>query len=199
MLNKGIDISHYDPKVDWVKAKEQGIDFVYIKATQGTTFVDPLCSTHASNAIPQGLKVGYYHFANCESDASAQAKFFCAQLARLPKYSLMPVLDLETNKANLTSFQIANWITAFLTEMAHEGHKVMLYSYQPFLDQFLTHGHGFGILPLWLAQYRNVEKPILPNGWTSCALWQYTNQGHVDGVAAQTVDMNKPFDNSFVV
>ena len=33
----GIDVSSYQPDVDWKKVKANGISFVYIKATEGTS------------------------------------------------------------------------------------------------------------------------------------------------------------------
>lgn len=35
-LPKGIDVSAYQPSVDWAAQKSAGITFTYIKATEGT-------------------------------------------------------------------------------------------------------------------------------------------------------------------
>jgi GH25 family lysozyme M1 (1,4-beta-N-acetylmuramidase) len=38
---KGIDVSHHNGPVDFTKVKSTGIQFVYIKATEGKTYRDP--------------------------------------------------------------------------------------------------------------------------------------------------------------
>ncbi len=37
----GCDISHWDGAIDWPALKGGGINFVFVKATQGTTYIDP--------------------------------------------------------------------------------------------------------------------------------------------------------------
>src|SRR5450631_2984882 len=43
---QGMDVSHYDGAIDWPTAKANGIDFAFVKATEGATYVD---TTFASN------------------------------------------------------------------------------------------------------------------------------------------------------
>ncbi len=200
MLNKGIDISHFqsEASIDWTKVKADGIDFVYVKCTQGLRFVDPLCSSHASNARGHGVKIGYYHFAEPDVSAFDEANFFHAQLLKLPKADIMPVLDIEENKSHLDSAQIESWISTFVSRMMELGHEIMIYSYQPYLDQYLPTTHQFGTLPLWLAQYRNVASPSLPKGWATASLWQYANNGKLEGISVP-VDMNKALDQKFAL
>jgi len=38
---EGFDISHYQTKVNFAGAFKDGLRFVMIKATEGTTFIDP--------------------------------------------------------------------------------------------------------------------------------------------------------------
>ncbi|TND08287.1 MAG: lysozyme precursor [Bacteroidetes bacterium] len=197
----GIDVSHHQGTIDWSKLKSADpaiglVNFVYIKATEGVGYIDPMALTYAQGAKAAGLRIGYYHFAslndpNVSNDAAAEARYFDSQLKTLPAADLVPVLDLETNKSNLSPQLVQQWITAFLDTMNQLGYpSVMLYSYQPFLDQYLPAGHPFGKLPLWLAQYRNVPQPTLPKGWTAYTIWQYSNQGKLAGFTTN-VDLNK--------
>lgn len=36
----GIDVSHYQGEIDWAAMKQQGMDFAYIKATEGSAHED---------------------------------------------------------------------------------------------------------------------------------------------------------------
>lgn len=197
----GIDVSHYQGNINWDKLKTADpalglIHFVYIKATQGVGYTDPMAKAHAEGAKSVGLKIGYYHFAtlndpNIPNDAVAEARYFDSQMKTLPAADLMPVIDIETNKSNLSPVQVEQWLAAFLGEMLRLGYQqVMIYSYQPFLDQFLPPSHAFGKYPLWLAQYRNIPQPTLPKGWSSYTIWQYSNQGRLSGITGM-VDVNK--------
>jgi len=193
-LKKGIDISHYQNPTSWAQVAQSGIDFVFIKLTQGTSFVDPMAITHANNARTVNINVGFYHFADTTVNAAVEASFFRSHLANAGDYQLLPVLDIETNKSSLTPTQIESWIQAFLDAFVD---PIILYSYQPFLDQYLPPSHTFGRLPLWLAQYRAVASPMLPIGWATAALWQNTNAGTVPGIST-AVDLDVPLTDDFL-
>ena len=73
----GFDISHYQSSVDFDAAyNDGGLRFVYIKATEGLTYRDPLFSDHYTGATDAGFIRGGYHFAHGDESASDQAEFF---------------------------------------------------------------------------------------------------------------------------
>ena len=43
---EGIDVSSYQSRVEWNKVKADNINFVFVKATGGETYVDPLFKQH---------------------------------------------------------------------------------------------------------------------------------------------------------
>lgn len=195
----GIDVSHNNGTIDWnkVPASTPAISFAYIKATQGVGYTDPKCVTNANAVSKTSLKFGYYHFASLNNpvdpvkDATDEANWFDKTIKTLPKASLPPVLDIETNDKKLTTMQVQQWITAFMDQMKKLGYPVVIiYSYKPFFDTNLPPKHPFGSIPLWLAQYRNVAAPSLPVGWSSYAIWQYSAKGKINGISTDT-DLNK--------
>jgi lysozyme len=190
----GVDVSYWQANVDWVKVRQSGVQFAYVKCSEASARFEPRASAQATGAIAANLQVGYYHFAglndpNVVADADKEALFFHSCMQQLPSATLLPVLDLETNKSNLSPALVQRWVTEFVAKMTELGHNVMLYSYAPFLDQYLPHDHPFGSMPLWLAQYRNVDYPSMPNGWNSYSIWQYSNTGAVNGIGQ--CDVNK--------
>jgi GH25 family lysozyme M1 (1,4-beta-N-acetylmuramidase) len=73
----GFDVSNYQPSVDWSTAYNTGgLRFVYIKATQGTDYIDPSFSSHYEGATNAGFIRGGYHFAGGTTPASAEADYF---------------------------------------------------------------------------------------------------------------------------
>ncbi|WP_276328024.1 GH25 family lysozyme, partial [Clostridium beijerinckii] len=59
---KGIDVSNHNGSINFGRVKDSGIEAVYIKATEGTTFKDRCLEVNYSNAHCEGLKTGFYHF-----------------------------------------------------------------------------------------------------------------------------------------
>lgn len=188
----GVDVSYWQQNINWLQVRSAGIDFAYVKATEGVTRREPQAMLQASGAQGAGIQVGYYHFSHIDADAPGdEAVFFASVLAGLPRANLMPVLDIETNKSHLGPQAVCAWITAFAQKMATLGYpSIMLYSFTPFLNISLPVGHGL-TMPLWIAQYRaDNNPPSIPSGWDKYTLWQYTNQGNVTGIQGN-VDMNK--------
>lgn len=198
MLTTVIDVSHWQNKVDWAKLKKAGIDGVYIKCTQGLKYSDPVCLAHATSAKANNLKVGYYHFATLTEDATGEAMFFLNRLHTLPTSDLIPMLDIEENKSTFSQSQVESWMHLFIETVKSVKEICGIYSYTSFLDLNLPVTHPFGIVPLWIAQYRNVLSPSLPHGWNTACLWQYTNTGSIEGIPG-TYDLSHVLNQSFVI
>ena len=80
---RGVDVSRYQGDIDWPVLAGQGIDFAFIKATEGSTLVDPRFAANLDGATAAGLRVGAYHFLPCRSrsrDRRARRR-----LARTPR------------------------------------------------------------------------------------------------------------------
>jgi len=61
---EGIDVSKWQGYINYTAVKEDGIDIVYIKSSQGNDYKDPYFELNYENAKANGLKVGFYHFLN---------------------------------------------------------------------------------------------------------------------------------------
>lgn len=58
----GIDVSHYQGEIDWAAMKQQGMDFAYIKATEGSAHEDECFDKNWEQAKAAGMLRGAYHF-----------------------------------------------------------------------------------------------------------------------------------------
>lgn len=191
---RGIDISHHNNPTDFKKAKESGISFVYIKATEGKTYRDPKYQQFATNAKNAGLLIGFYHFArpNNGNDPADEAKNFVDAISG-SKYDLIPVLDLEVSVL-VDDETLYNWAKAFIDAVkAKTGHNVMLYTYHHYLiDRPALKKLAKDQVPLWIASYRDSAPSISGWNWT---MWQYTDQAEIPGIgkcdADNLVDLNK--------
>lgn len=118
---KGIDVSSYQ------SAKEldlTGLDFVMVKATEGTTYVNPQQKAEAARARSSNLAVGFYHFLH-PGYIWAQASFFVEQCDSVPGDML--IVDWETTESgNHASCQEKDQFLAAVKEL-RPNHRVGLY------------------------------------------------------------------------
>jgi lysozyme len=190
---KGVDVSHHNGSIDWLRLRQAGVDFVYIKTTEGVGTPDPMAQTHALGARSAGLKTGYYHFcrpspksgnAAIVADAEAEASDFKKALKNLPKADLPPVMDLEDDGPNVPSapsdFLLwAQTMALALFDPAAVLPYPVIYSRAEYLDRRLPPGHKLGATcKLWLSRYTADYRKALPGkGWADWSIWQFTEQG----------------------
>ena len=113
---RGIDVSHHQGAVDWKKVRRAGIDFVYLKATEGGKFVDRRFSRNWQEAKSAGLIVGAYHFFSFCRDGATQAANFLAVVQQTPD-SLPMAIDLEYGgncRKRLTQAELVKELQAFI-------------------------------------------------------------------------------------
>jgi lysozyme len=70
-----VDVSHHNGAIDWPAVAAAGIVLAFIKATQGTGFVDPLFERNRSGAAGAGVLAIPYHFLDT-ADPDDQAGHF---------------------------------------------------------------------------------------------------------------------------
>ncbi|HYH47785.1 MAG TPA: GH25 family lysozyme [Thermoanaerobaculia bacterium] len=174
----GIDVSHYQGAVDWPAVAAGGMAFAFVKATQGTSSVDPLFSQNWNGVQAAGLLRGAYHFFQPGEDPAAQAAHFLS-VVPCTAGDLPPVLDVET-AGSLTPAEIVQGIETWLAAVeAAAGCAPIVYTAPRFWDSLGT--AAFGRFPLWVAEY-GVSTPKLPAGWTSWSFWQSSESGQAAGV-----------------
>lgn len=92
MALHGVDIASYQKDMDCSKVKA---DFIIIKATQGTTYVNPNCNRQYAQAKAAGKLLGLYHYATGVG-AEAEADFFINNIKNYVKEAIL-CLDWEHN------------------------------------------------------------------------------------------------------
>ncbi|KAG5646348.1 hypothetical protein DXG03_003671 [Asterophora parasitica] len=76
---KGIDVSSWQPGINWANVKANGIEFAYIKATEGTGYLSSEFSNQYIGATNNNIIRGGYHFARPDvSSGAVQANYFLA-------------------------------------------------------------------------------------------------------------------------
>ncbi len=188
----GVDVSHWQGKVNWPAVVAGGAKFAYLKATDGINFVDPTFVSNYRTAKSVGLYAGAYHFARPDkSTGAAQADYLIARALYVNDgRTLPPMLDLEWPAAGtsspypcygMTPAQLVAWTHQFVDRIRlRTGRVTTIYTNTSWWKRCLANNAGFGANPLFIASY-TASPPPLPAGWAGWTIWQYADHGTLPG------------------
>lgn len=185
----GFDISHYQSSVNFAGAYSSGMRFVYIKATEGTTYTDPSFSSHYTGATNAGFIRGGYHFAHPSSSAGAtQANYFLAHGGGWSGdgITLPGMLDLEGDCSGLSASAMVSWIKSFSdTYHSSTGRYPVLYTSPSWWSTCTGNSGAFvSTNPLMMACW-NASPCTPPGGWPYYTIWQYKDSNPYGGDSDQ--------------
>lgn len=183
----GFDVSEYQGKVDWEKAKaiEETfpLGFVFIRATAGKNRIDATFKENWKEAKKHQLIRGAYHYYRPNENSIAQAENFI-KTVKLRKGDLPPVLDIEKlpKEQSIDSLKIG--LKRWLKKVEkHYNVRPIIYSGESYYNDFLK--DEFKGYIFWIANYNFFEETI-KDEWT---FWQFTEKATVPGIEG-TVDVN---------
>lgn len=162
----GIDVSSYQSTTLPAKANGKKVDFVFVKATEGTGYINPNMKAQAADARRKGLVLGFYHFVRPGSMA-AQAKYFVEKCDSVEGDLL--VLDWEDPGVSNSD---KNAFIAEVKRLRGATHRVGLYCNVSFWKT-RDKGSKCGDF-LWIAHYGvSAGKPGIQDRWV---IHQYTDK-----------------------
>lgn len=181
---RGIDVSHHQGVIDWTEVAASGVQFAFVKVSDGLHFRDPLGASNLSGARLAGVRVGAYHYLRL-GDGAEQADAFLAAYARAPN-DLPPVLDLEDDVLASAAPRIA---LAWLRKVEERiGVRPIVYTF-PGFARWIAKAPELAAYPLWIAHW-GVASPIVPAPWKAWTIWQHSRKGRVPGIRGD-VDLNR--------
>ena len=196
-LNKypvvGVDVSHYQGTIDWKTLASQGIRFAFIKATEGSSYVDPCFEKNWSDASETVLRVGAYHFFSFTSSGETQADLFCNTVTSVENM-IPPVIDVEyygeyKSEKDISVFDVKKELRVLVDRMtAAYDLKPIIYASKETYETLIK--EDFNDCDLWI---RSVYSRVSSNiDWT---FWQYSNRHVLDGYCGEErfIDMNVYF------
>lgn len=190
MKLKGIDVSKWNGKIDWVSVRNAGIQFVMIRAgvgsSRGAYSMDVKFDYNIRGAASVGLKVGVYlySYARTPADAIGEAEYMIRILEPYRHMISFPVVyDIEDGTQEEMGRNVITAMCAgFCSKIRAAGYKPMIYSSKSWLDSLIRVSDVDA--DVWLAQWRS--EPTWDGKFT---MWQYTDNGTVPGISG-AVDMN---------
>ncbi|MBR5496919.1 MAG: glycosyl hydrolase family 25 [Clostridia bacterium] len=184
---KGIDVSSFQGKIDWEKAKDE-IDFAVIRCGFGGDYESQDDVQWKNNIaacekyeIPYGVYL--YSYATTAEKARSEA----AHVLRLLKgyRPELPVFyDLEESRISaLGNRKILEIAKVFCDVITNAGYLYGTYANKNWFSNYLT-DKWYDNYPKWIAQYNS---SVTYKG--TYDIWQYTDKGTVSGIKG-SVDMN---------
>lgn len=190
VYNKVYDFSVHNGKIDWDKVKEDGVDFVMLRAGYGKNNIDERFYDNANACLQRGIPFGIYWFsyAYTKEMAEKEAKY-ALEAVRKYKLSCPVAYDLEYDtvkyagtKGVTVGKRLATvMVAAFCSRVERAGYMAVNYSNRDYLNRMFD--SELLPFPLWYARYNKTA------GREDMALWQYSSKGKVPGVRGN-VDMN---------
>ena len=188
---RGVDVSSYQGKIDWEVLAENDISFAFIKATEGSSYIDRRFDKNIEGIRKTDLAVGAYHFMSFDSDGKSQAENFMSKV-KPDMIDLPPVIDLEfygkyaDNPPDFTKVEeILGTIIDEFTE--RYGRKPIIYTNW---HTYLLYVVGvFDDCDIWLCDI--TKEPELYGG-IDWKFWQYSHTEKLSGYSGgeKHIDMN---------
>ena len=181
---RGIDISAHNGEIDFSLLAGAGVDFAYIKATEGTDFIDRNYLRNALGLERAGIPAGAYHFFRFDTDGEMQAWNFLHAI-RGRRFMLPPAIDLEewSNPEGYSTRQIMTELKAMLAILRAEGITPVIYTNKDGYNRFVKDNlDGY---PLWICSFTD---PPLPSD-VPWHIWQFSHRGTLPGISGY-VDLN---------
>lgn len=195
MALNGFDISSYQKGIDISKVP---CDFVIIKATQGTKYVNSDFRRAYGEAINNGKLVGVYHYAS-SGGAEKEAQHFLDTIGSAVGNA---ILCLDWEKGDNANFQNPTYAHKWLEYVrAKTGVVPLIYMSKSVCREF-NWSLVAKTYPLWCAQYGGNQPTgykVFPwtdrggyGAWDKCTIFQYTANGRLSGWLSN-LDLDKAY------
>lgn len=177
MRLKGVDISAYQ------SGPPAGLDFYWIKATEGTGYFDSEMPGWLATVLGWGKLAGLYHFSDL-GDPVAEADFFVSSIRPHLKPGVAVCIDHETASGSPSAdAAFARTWCSRVTSLL--GFKPVVYCNQAFANEGRC--AGLGSNPLWLARYSAITSAGI-GPWATSTFQQYTSSPEDEDVFFGTRD-----------
>jgi GH25 family lysozyme M1 (1,4-beta-N-acetylmuramidase) len=196
----GIDIASYQhpngAAINWAAVARQ-VRFVYLKATEGTAYVNPYYASDARAARSAGLYTGAYAFVRPEvANPTSQADKLLVAAPYTPDgLTLPPMVDIEWPYTwngsyvapypcwGLSAASMVNWLRTFTARLqSRTGVRPLIYTAASWWNPCTGSNPSFGALPLTVASWTSSPTP-LPAGWSQWTFWQWSASLSVAGIS----------------
>lgn len=196
VFQQGADLSKFNRNVNMKLAKQNGMDFVILKAGSGYSGEDPKFQQNYNNAKAAGLNVGayWYSYAVNVEEAKEEAVRFMKILGK-KQFEYPVYLDFEDpSQRKIPKKTKTDMAIAFMSILEKNGFYTGLYSSGSWINNQFER-ERLKDYDIWIAHWHVTS----PNCFTpDYGMWQFTNKSKIKGVpdtGEGGVDMNYSYKN----
>src|SRR5262245_7882162 len=173
MVTFGLDISHHqDLGLDLAQCRREGIEFVFIKATEGSSFIDPDFGANLAEARAAGQLVAAYHYVRSNASAAAQV----ANVRRAVPLDVSVIPDVEAGSGDIALTR------AVVDQLRAAGYEVPLLYLPRWYWQQIGSPSLAGLPPLWSSRYPDKVVGSIADEWADVPASYWAGYGGL-GVA----------------
>ena len=194
-MMKLIDVSAYQPNIDYAKVKAAGIGGAILRCgftgwgSSHSLNTDACFEKRYAGFKAAGVPVGAYYYSTADTVEFAKKEAeYVLSLLKEKQFELPIYFDVENNErqAALSMALLTEIADAFCSAMEDAGYFVGVYANTSWFTSKLNHAELAEKYTIWLADYRgdNANKTLKRD------IWQYSSKGKVDGIAGN-VDVNE--------
>lgn len=169
----GIDVSRWQGQIDYSRLNSD-CRYVFAKATEGSSWVDPMYIKNVTEAKKLGLVTGAYHFFHYTVNVVEQANNFVEQYRKAPTDFI--IVDVESNKdpdKYIYTSALRNYIRLVESLL---GIKPVIYTSLYMWGKLTTRPAWSTNYPLWAADYNASNGVQFPAPWEDWTFWQFTDK-----------------------
>lgn len=183
MTIKGIDVSIWQPQIDWKKVYDDGVRFAILRGAYGT-YVDTKFHEHIKGAQAQGIQTGVYVYSIAKNVAEAISEAdHVLELIKPYQMTYPVIIDMESEELDALSMEERTRIgIEFCERIENAGYYAMIYANKYWLETKLDY-EKLKPYDVWLAQW--AEKATWGGNY---GIWQ-TGLGKVNGIGECSVDI----------
>ena len=193
-MQRMIDVSKYQPDIDYAKVKAAGIEGVIIRC--GITYwgeqqmdKDPYFEQHYAGFKSVGIPVGAYYYSAADNNEVAKREAeYCKTLLAGKQFELPVYYDVENNErmGNLSKDALTQICNTFCDTMEASDYFVGIYSNTNYFTNKLNFSELSQRYTIWLADFRGENA----NQTLKRDIWQYSSTGRIDGISGN-VDLDE--------
>lgn len=171
---QGVDISNNNSIASLSTLAENGVQYLYLKGTEGSSFVDKTTKSRYIQAKKLGLKVGFYHFLVETSLPEAQAEN-AYNATKNYNQDLVFMLDIEVNFHSL-----CDYVLRFINKWQELSEvEIGIYTYSGFISNLAPISNYIESRKLWIANYTSSYDNVKTGFFNNIVGWQYTESGTI--------------------
>lgn len=184
MSRRGIDVSYANGRIDWRRAKDDGVHFAMIRAGFGNGHVDSEFHRNIRECNRYRVPAGAYWFSYAYTKEMArQEARYCIRELRRHRVDYPVAFDFEEDSIAYAREQGVDVTRDFVTELTKEfcdeirraRYHAMYYSNLSDLEEFYDR-EKLKDYEFWLAKYSDIlEVPDVD-------MWQHSSQGRIRGI-----------------